>query len=238
MPRMSKKRLLVVEDEPDMADLVASRLRREGYTVDVAGDGAAALGRVRADPPDLAIVDIMLPRFTGTQLLTEMRQDPRTATVPVILLTAKAEESDVVVGLSLGADDYVTKPFSLSVLVARVAAALRRSALARAGKGPVTIGPVTIDSDRHLVRVGGKTITLTLTEFRLLAALAAARGRVLSRNQLMDQAMGVNTIVTDRTIDVHLTALRRKLGRARFLVHTVRGIGYRLADDKGTDEPA
>ena len=120
------------------------------------GDGAAALARVRSDPPDLAIVDIMLPRLSGTELVTEMRQDPRTASVPVILLTAKAEESDIVVGLSLGADDYITKPFSLTVLVARVAAALRRSALARAGKGPVKVGPITIDAERHLVEVAGQ----------------------------------------------------------------------------------
>jgi DNA-binding response OmpR family regulator len=233
---MSKKRILVVEDEPDMADLVATRLRREGYTVDVAGDGAAALTRIRSEPPDLAIVDIMLPRLSGTELVTEMRQDPRTASVPVLMLTAKAEESDVVVGLSLGADDYMTKPFSLAVLVARVSAVLRRSALARTGKGPIKVGPITIDPDRHQVEVHGHGVTLTLTEFRLLSALASARGRVLSRNQLIDQAMGPNTIVTDRTIDVHLTALRRKLGRARTLVHTVRGIGYRLTDDEGSDE--
>ncbi len=142
----------------------------------------------------------------------------------------------MIVGLSIGADDYITKPFSLTVLVARVAAALRRSTIAQAGKGPVKVGPVTIDAERHVVDVDGRPVTLTLTEFRLLAALAAARGRVLSRNQLIDQAMGPNTIVTDRTIDVHLTALRRKLGRARSLIRTVRGIGYRLADDEGTDE--
>jgi DNA-binding response OmpR family regulator len=234
---MSKKRLLLVEDESDMAGLVAARLRREGYLVDVVGDGATALEHVRANPPDLALVDIMLPRLSGTDLVTEMRQDPRTAAVPVILLTAKAEESDIVVGLSLGADDYVTKPFSLSVLMARVAAALRRAAALQAGKGPMTIGPISIDAARHVVQVKGKPVALTLTEFRLLAALAAARGRVLTRNQLIDQAMGVDTIVTDRTIDVHLTALRRKLGAARHGLRTVRGLGYRLAEEgEGGDE--
>jgi DNA-binding response OmpR family regulator len=234
---MSRKRLLLVEDEADMADLVAARLKREGYEVIVAGDGATALDRVRAEPPDLAIVDIMLPHMSGTDLVAEMRQDPRTAGIPVIMLTAKAEESDIVVGLSLGADDYITKPFSLSVLAARVSAVLRRAALARSGKGPVHVGPLVLDVDRHLVQVKGRAVTLTLTEFRLLAALAAARGRVLTRNQLIDQAIGPNTIVTDRTIDVHLTSLRRKLGTARTLVRTVRGIGYRLAEEgEGGDE--
>jgi two-component system phosphate regulon response regulator PhoB len=234
---MSKKRLLLVEDETDMAGLVATRLRKEGHEVTIVGDGAAALDRVRTDPPDLAIVDIMLPHMSGTDLVAEMRQDPRTAGIPVIMLTAKAEESDIVVGLSLGADDYITKPFSLSVLVARVAAVLRRAAVARSGKGPVHLGTLVIDVERHLVQVDGHTVTLTLTEFRLLAALVAARGRVLTRNQLIDQAIGLNTIVTDRTIDVHLTSLRRKLGAARQMVRTVRGIGHRLAEDgETTDE--
>jgi DNA-binding response OmpR family regulator len=234
---MPKKRIVLVEDERDMADLVASRLRREGYTVDIAGDGATALARIRSDPPDLALVDIMLPRLSGTDLVAEMRRDPRMAGVPAIMLTAKAEESDVVVGLTLGADDYVTKPFSLSVLVARVEAVLRRAAARASGEKLIRVGPVSIDMDRHVVQVGGKPVALTLTEFKLLAALAAAHGRTLTRNQLIDQAIGVDTIVTDRTIDVHLTALRRKLGAARSLVRTVRGIGYRLAEEnEGADE--
>lgn len=236
---MSKKRLIIVEDERDMADLVAARLRREGYVVDLAYDGEEGLEMIRADPPDLALVDIMMPRLSGTELVTELRQDPRTAAVPVIMMTAKSEESDVVVGLRLGADDYVTKPFSMSVLVARVAAVLRRAAAGRqAGEGRVRTGPITIDTDRHIVEVGGRAVALTLTEFRLLTALMAARGRVLSRNQLIDQAMGINAIVTDRTIDVHMTALRRKLGKARACVETVRGVGYRMAvEDAEADEP-
>jgi len=227
---MSKKRILVVEDEHDMADLVAMRLRREGYLVDVAYDGEEGLQKVLTDPPDLAIIDIMLPRLSGTELVTEMRSDPRTARVPIIMMTAKGDENDIVVGLQLGADDYVTKPFSMSVLVARVAAVMRRAVVsAGTDKGTVRIGPLSIDPDRHVVEVDGETASLTLTEFRLLMALVAARGRVLSRNQLIDQAMGINAIVTDRTIDVHMTALRRKLGQARTLIETVRGVGYRLA---------
>jgi two-component system phosphate regulon response regulator PhoB len=237
---MSKKRILIVEDERDMADLVAARLRREGYLVDLAHDGQEGLEKIRANPPDLAIIDIMMPRLSGTELVTEMRQDPRTAAVPIIMMTAKSEESDIVVGLHLGADDYVTKPFSLSVLVARVAAVLRRTVVSRkAGKGPLTIGPITLDADCHVVQVDGEAVTLTLTEFRLLMALMAARGRVLARNQLIDQAMGIHAIVTDRTIDVHLTALRRKLGKARSYLETVRGIGYRMrVEGEGSDDPA
>jgi len=231
---MSKKRIVVVEDEADMAELVAMRLRREGYLVEVAPDGLRALETIRAAVPDLAIVDIMLPVLSGTDLVTELRQDPRTSTVPIIMMTAKGEETDIVVGLRLGADDYVTKPFSMSVLVARVAAVLRRAAAMREGaKGLRRFGPITLDADRHIVEVGGRPVDLTVTEFRLLMALAGARGRVLNRNQLIDQAMGINAVVTDRTIDVHLTALRKKLGEARSCIQTVRGVGYRLAVDDG-----
>jgi len=229
---MSRKRILIVEDEPDMAELVAMRLKREGYLAETAHDGLEGLGKVRAQPPDLLVLDIMLPKLSGTDLLMELRQDPRTAAVPVIMMTAKGEESDIVVGLAIGADDYVTKPFSMSVLVARVAAVLRRSAaLKDSGKGPLRVGPIAVDVARHAAEVDGRPVALTLTEFRLLAALAAARGRVLTRNQLIDQAMGVNTVVTDRTIDVHLTALRRKLGEARSHLQTVRGVGYRLVPE-------
>jgi len=212
-----------------MADLVAKRLQREGYHVEAAYDGLAGLELIRAQPPDLAIVDIMLPRLSGTDLVSQMRQDPRTAGVPVIMMTAKGTESDIVGGLRGGADDYVTKPFSLSVMVARVGAVLRRTAAAAPAAGMIRAGPITIDANRHLVEVNGKAVPLTLTEFRLLVALAAARGRVLTRSQLIDHAMGVNVVVTDRTIDVHMTSLRRKLGGARSAVRTVRGVGYRLS---------
>jgi DNA-binding response OmpR family regulator len=228
---MSKKRVLVVEDEPDMAELVALRLRKEGYAVDVVHDGQAALTAIRSAAPDLALVDIMLPGLSGTDLVMELRHDPATHNMPVVLMTAKGEEADIVMGLRLGADDYITKPFSLTVLVARVAAVLRRAAALEGGTPTVLkLGPIRIDSDRHAVEVGGQAITLTLTEFRLLQSLAAARGRVLTRNQLIDRCIGPNAIVTDRTIDVHLTSLRKKLGSAREWIETVRGIGYRVAE--------
>lgn len=226
---MSKKRIVIVEDERDMAGLVATRLRKEGYTVDVAHDGIEGFNLIRSDPPDLALLDIMLPGMQGTEIAAKLRDDSRTAGVPIIMLTAKSEESDIVVGLKFGADDYVTKPFSMSVLVARIDALLRRSASAPAqSAGAIRIGPLLIDQNQHRVEIDGEPVTLTLTEFRLLTALAAAKGRVLSRNQLMDQAIGLDAVVTDRTIDVHVTTLRRKLGKARNCVQTVRGVGYRF----------
>lgn len=226
---MPKKRIVIVEDEADMADLVAARLRQEGYTVELAADGEEALRKIHAAPPDLVLTDVMLPRRSGTELATELRHDPRTANIPIIMLTARSEESDVIVGLRLGADDYITKPFNMSVLVARIEAVLRRVHEDAAARTCLQAGPIRIDLERHSVEIGKRTIDLTLTEFRLLTALVVAKGRVLSRNQLIDQAMGVDAIVTDRTIDVHLTALRHKLQSARSFIQTVRGVGYRLA---------
>jgi two-component system phosphate regulon response regulator PhoB len=230
---MARKRILIVEDERDMAELVAMRLQREHYDVDVTHDGRKALEKIRTSAPDLALIDIMLPGMSGTELLKEVRNDPRTADLPAIMLTARSEESDVVVGLHLGADDYVTKPFSMSVLLARVAAVLRRSeSAAGVEKGMLQAGPIRINQDTHQVDIEGKNVSLTLTEFRILAAIVSAKGRVMSRNQLIDHAMGYDAVVTDRTIDVHLAALRRKLGNARKYIQTVRGVGYRLADEE------
>ena len=230
---MAKKRIIIVEDEPDMADLVAMRLRREGYVVETVGDGAEALEMIRYSPPDLVLLDLMLPGMPGTEVATKLRNDARTSSVPIIMLTAKSEESDIVVGLHLGADDYITKPFSMSVLLARISAVLRRNQNTVVARGKVLeAGPIWIDVERYLVKVGGRRVSLTLTEFRLLVAIVSAKGRVLSRNQLIDQALGTDAVVTDRTIDVHLTALRKKLGRASKYIQTVRGLGYRLADDE------
>jgi DNA-binding response OmpR family regulator len=226
---MSKKRVVIVEDERDMADLVAMRLRKEGFLPEIANDGAKGLEMVRAAPPELVLLDLMLPGMPGTEVAAAIRGDPRTADVPIIMLTARGEESDIVVGLKFGADDYVTKPFSMSVLLARIDAVLRRAAAPRdPGKGVLKVGPIHIDSLRHEVRINGTPVAMTLTEFKLLTALAAARGRVLSRSQLMDQAIGVDVVVTDRTVDVHMTSLRKKLGVARDCLQTVRGVGYKL----------
>ncbi len=232
---MAKKRIMIIEDERDMAELVAMRLTREHYEAAVAYDGREGLDRIRCDPPDLVLLDIMLPGMSGTEVLRELRGDPRTASVPVIMLTARTEDVDIVVGLQLGADDYVTKPFSMSVLLARIAAVLRRSDGPATGKGVLSVGPIQIDQERHRVLVADEPVTLTPTEFRLLVAIVAAKGRVLNRNQLIDQALGMDAVVTDRTIDVHLAGLRRKLGDARKYIGTVRGIGYRLAIEENED---
>jgi two-component system phosphate regulon response regulator PhoB len=233
---MSKKRIVIVEDERDMADLVATRLLREGYKVDVAYDGSQGFELIRSQPPDLVVLDLMLPGMPGTQIAARLRDDPRTAGIAILMLTARSEESDIVVGLKFGADDYVTKPFSMSVLVARIDALLRRAASAPAmTKGVFKAGPLVIDQHRYAVDHDGRNISLTLTEFKLLAALAVAKGRVLTRSQLMDQAIGLDTVVTDRTIDVHVTTLRRKLGPARNCIQTVRGVGYKFADDLPED---
>lgn len=230
---MTQKRILIVEDEPDMADLLATRLKREHYDVDIARDGVEGLEKIRSRPPDILLLDLMLPRMLGTEVTTELRHDPRTADLPIIMLTAKSEESDIVVGLHVGADDYVTKPFSMSVLLARIAAMLRRvEKRDEKEQGIVRAGPISIDSDAHRVSVEGSPIALTLTEFRLLAALAGERGRVLSRDRLIDKVLGRDAVVTDRTIDVHMTSLRRKLGKARDCIETVRGVGYRFASDE------
>jgi DNA-binding response OmpR family regulator len=233
---MSRKKIIIVEDERDMADLVAMRLKREHFDVEVANDGAAGLDKIRCGPPDLVLLDIMLPGMSGLEVLREMRADPRTSTVPVIMLTARSEDVDVVVGLEFGADDYVTKPFSMSVLVARVTAVFRRVEGPPVGSGALRAGPLLIDQDRHRVAVDGRPVALTPTEFRLLVAIVAAKGRVLDRDQLIDQVLGMDAVVTDRTIDVHMAALRKKLGEAKSYIRTVRGVGYRLASE--SDEPS
>jgi DNA-binding response OmpR family regulator len=228
---MAKTRIMLVEDEQDIATLVARRLRREGYEVTTADDGAEGLKCIQRDRPDLLLLDLMLPGIDGLEITRQLKGSPATAGIPIIMLTARSEEEDIVVGLGLGADDYITKPFSASVLVARIDAVMRRANSATDDEATdLRAGPVVIDSARYVATVDDEPIELTLTEFRLLEAIIKARGRVLTRDQLIDHAIGPDVIVTDRTIDVHITALRRKLGQARWLVETVRGIGYRLAE--------
>lgn len=230
---MTGKQIIIVEDERDIADLVAMRLKRERYEVDVAHDGLEGLNKIRSARPDLVLLDLMLPKMSGMEVATELRKDPRTADVPIIMLTAKGEESDVVVGFHVGADDYVTKPFSMSVLLARIAALLRRAeAKETREQDYLQAGPIRIDKQRHRVELDGKAVSLTLTEFRLLVAVVTGRGRVLTRDQLISKALGADAVVTDRTIDVHVTSLRRKLLKARKYIETVRGVGYRLASNE------
>jgi DNA-binding response OmpR family regulator len=228
-----KRKVLVVDDEKDLVDLITYNLTRSGFDVVCAHNGNDALELAGRDIPDLIILDLMLPGMEGTEVARRLKGEPKTAAIPIIMLTAKGEETDIVVGLTLGADDYVTKPFSMKILLARMNSVLRRSEPAAAvPEGAVLrAGPLSIDTSKHEAAVDGEPIKLTLTEFKLLTALLQARGRVLTRDQLMDKAMGTDVFVTDRAIDVHVTAIRKKLGSANWLIHTVRGVGYRLQED-------
>ncbi len=220
----------MVDDERDLVDLISMNLQRHGYEVLTAHDGKMGLELARKQGPDLILLDLMMPGLTGQEVATRLKGDPQTATLPILMLTARGEETDIIVGLSLGADDYVTKPFSMKVLMARVAAVLRRKAGAESSQQMITNGPMIIDPARHEITLEGRPISVTPTEFKLLSALANARGRVLSRDQLTDRIMGAGVLVTDRAIDVHVTAVRKKLGDWQWMVHTVRGVGYRLLE--------
>lgn len=224
------KHILVVEDESDLAELLRFNIEREGFSCRSTGDGRGALQQIQASPPDLIVLDRMLPNTSGDEVLAQIRRDPRTARIPVILLTAKVEETDELVGFGLGADDYVSKPFSMKVLIARINAMLRRADAPTASREVFVCGPIRLDRGRHEVTVSDKSLTVTSTEFRILEALLAAGGRVLSRAQLIDAAMGHSVAVTDRTIDVHITALRKKLDAASSWIQTVRGVGYTLRE--------
>jgi len=230
---MSKGHILVVDDEPQVTAIVKSYLEREGYEVKTAGTGSQALSEFRASSPDLMILDVMLPSIDGLDVLREIR---RHSQVPVIMLTARAEGEDKLVGLELGADDYVTKPFSPRELTARVKAVLRRSAHepAREGKKPVHVGELTIDPERFEVSCHGRTVSLTATEFRILISLAEAAGRVLSRDQIMDRALGESYEGYDRTVDAHIKNIRHKLTpmkRGGCNIVTVQGVGYKLEQE-------
>jgi two-component system phosphate regulon response regulator PhoB len=221
-------RILIVEDEADLAELISYNLRKAGMETEICKDGSSGLRRALESVPDLVVLDLMLPHVSGLQIARQLRTSPKTAQTPILMLTAKAEEVDQVAGLEVGADDYVTKPFSMKVLIARVEALLRR---ARAG-GPseasdiIEIAGVRIDLATHEVSVRGEGIKLTLTEFRLLVALIRGRGKVLSRADLMYTAMGPDVLVTTRTIDVHVAAIRKKLKTSGGCIRTVRGVGY------------
>jgi DNA-binding response OmpR family regulator len=226
---MSPKRILVIEDETDIREMLSLRLKKEKFDILEASEGMTGLKKAQEELPDLVLLDLMLPFTSGLDILRKLRANRKTAPLPIIIVSAKGEESDVIVGLELGADDYVTKPFNMSILIARINALLRRFQSSEAPPKIVNIGSVEIDTDRFLVTVEGEPLALTRTEFGILYALAIAKGRVLTRNQLIDEAIGSDAMVTDRTIDVHVTSLRSKLGSARELVETVRGIGYRLS---------
>jgi two-component system phosphate regulon response regulator PhoB len=230
---MSKKSILVVEDEEDIQQLVSYNLVRAGFDVDCADSGEEALQRVREKKPDLLLLDLMLPGMNGSEVCRVLRLDAQTRELPIIMLTAKGEDDDVMAGLDLGADDYITKPFSPGVLVSRIKAALRRKVKETAAEprepgGIIRIHDLVIDPGRHEVKVGGVLVDLTLTEFGILEFLAKRPGWAFSRQQIIDAVRGYEYIITPRAIDVQIFSLRKKLGETGGKVETVRGIGYRL----------
>jgi DNA-binding response OmpR family regulator len=227
-------RILLIEDERDIVELVRYHLEREGFQVVPAADGGAGLRRAREEPPDLVVLDLMLPGLDGLEVCRQLRRDPATRSLPILMLTAKADEVDRVVGLEVGADDYVVKPFSPRELVARVRALLRRAAERPPGgpppgPPPLRAGPLVLDEGRHEVTVAGRPVDLTAKEFGLLAALMRARGRVLGRERLLEEVWGYQSAaeIESRTVDVHVRRLREKLGPEARRIVTVKAVGYR-----------
>jgi two-component system phosphate regulon response regulator PhoB len=222
-------RILVVEDEPDLADLVALNLRREGHDVVVAHDGSTALAEIQRSQPDLLVLDVMLPDISGLEVCRRLRRNAQTIRLPVIMLTARNDEVDRVVGFEVGADDYVPKPFSPRELVLRVDAILRRTVAPQEVGGPqvIALGDLVIDVPAHRVAVQGQEIPLTALEFRLLLDLASRAGRVQSRDALLERVWGYSPNVETRTVDTHVKRLREKLGPGAEQIETVRGVGYR-----------
>lgn len=230
-----RRHILVVEDERDLAELLLYNLNRAGYSVTVASTGRQGLEAVSMRTPDLILLDIMLPELSGTEVAGRIRANPATSHVPIIMLTAKSSEVDQVVGLTVGADDYVPKPFSMKVLLARVEAVLRRTNRGSSEPRLLSMAGVQLNLETHEAMVDGEPMKLTLTEFRLLSALLQANGRVLSRSSLMGRAMGPGVTVTERTIDVHVTAIRKKLNQHAGIIKTVRGVGYRATPEPETE---
>jgi DNA-binding response OmpR family regulator len=225
----AKKRILVIEDDPAIADVLEYNLTREGYAVAVAGDGRAALAEATARVPDLVVLDLMLPGMDGVEICRRMRAETALRTTPILMLTAKSEEIDQIVGFSVGADDYVTKPFSVKVLLQRLRVLLTRRQASAHLPPRLEAHGLAIDRIAHEATAADQALPLTPTEFRILEALMSQVGRAFSRSDLMSAAIGDDTIVLERTVDVHIRALRAKLGERANLIETVRGIGYRFA---------
>lgn len=234
---MARPRILIIEDERALTKVLAYNLQREGYDPIVTHDGQEGLRKAQTNPPDLIILDLMLPTMDGLEVCRQLRASEQTRLVPILMLTAKAEEMDQVIGFSVGADDYVTKPFSVKVLLQRIKALQRRTEVGVEPAEVIEQSGVRVDRVRHQASVNGQDIALTPTEFRLLECLLRQPGRAFTRAQLMDSAIGEAAIVLERTIDVHVKALRRKLGAAGGLIETVRGMGYRFRQDKNEESP-
>jgi two-component system, OmpR family, phosphate regulon response regulator PhoB len=222
------KNILIIEDESDLAELVAFNLEKEGYRPLIAPDGPSGLEAVRNHSPDLILLDLMLPGMSGMEICKVLKGRDKTAGIPVIMLTAKGEEIDRVVGFEVGADDYVIKPFSPRELLLRIKAVLRRAGSEEAASRIIKVGPISIDTDRHIVSVDDNHVVLTTTEFKLLFNLADRLGRVQSRDRLLKDVWGMSHIGDTRTVDTHITRLRSKLGEAGDMIQTVRGFGYKM----------
>lgn len=230
---MQKQKILLIEDEEDIASLIKLQAEISGYKLMVEIDGLNGFRAVEREKPDLVILDIMLPGQSGLDVCRKIKTNPDLKNIPVIILSAKSEELDVVLGLELGADDYVSKPFSPKILFSRVRAVLRRGKEPEKALQTVTFGPFTMEIERYLLRKKDKPITLTLSEFGILRRLVKSRGKVLTRNQLLDDIQNSDAFVVDRNIDVHIASLRKKLGPGFNLIETVRGVGYRFKEEEG-----
>ena len=228
---MANERVLIVEDEEDIQELVRFVLSKEGFRVTGVRSGEEAMRLLRADAPALLVLDLMLPGLDGLEVCRLMKADASLRAVPVVMLTAKGEEADIVTGLELGADDYVTKPFSPRVLLARIKAVLRRrQGTPKADEAPIEVHDLALHPGRREVKLKGKPIELTHSEFRLLQFLAARPGWVFTRNQIVEAVHGADYPVTERAVDVQIVGLRKKLGQAGTLIETVRGVGYRFKE--------
>jgi len=229
---MQNKQIVVIEDEPDILEVLCYNLKREGYQVFESLDGREGLALIEQKLPDIVMLDLMLPGIDGLEICRKLKSNPRTEHIPIIMVTAKGEESDVVLGLGVGADDYIPKPFSPKELIARVKAVLRRGVKSEqsANKDRIYINGLEIDSRKHQVSIDGNALKMTASEFRLLFCLASHPGQVFSREQLLNHTTSEEVAVVDRNIDVHIRSIRKKMGDDRTFIETIRGVGYRFLD--------
>lgn len=227
---MAKESVLIVEDDPDIVELLHYTLEREGYSVAVAQNGEKGLAEARRRKPGLIVLDLMLPGLDGLEICKALKAEDATKGIPIVMLTAKSEESDIVLGLEFGADDYVKKPFSPRELVARIRSVLRRGRSVAESKTRIEIGPVVMDRERHEVTLEGSDVPFTRSEFRLLWTLAKHPGRVYTREELVEKLTDGEVVILDRNIDVHVSSIRKKLGGEHSIVTTVRGVGYKCVE--------
>lgn len=227
---MAKQTILIIEDERSLADVLTYNLKKEGFEAISAGDGQEGLRRAQTALPDLVVLDLMLPVIEGLEVCRQLRAGARTKDIPILMLTARSEEVDEIVGFQMGADDYVTKPFKVKPLIQRIKALLRRKQTPETVSDVISSNGIDIDRAQHRALVDGEELKLTPTEFRLLWALLRQPGRAFSRQELMESAMGDDSLVLERTVDVHIKSLRQKLGRHSDRIETVRGVGYRFRE--------